>query len=94
MSAKTIQFPFFPASPHGTLLNVNEGVPLKDVLNQLGLVLNALQAQMEEIAANFDKISVTQPIMYGPVYLLEVAQALNEAALRGMIKATSNLSTN
>lgn len=68
MSAKTIQLPFFPASPHGKLLSVNEDVPLKDVLNQLGLVLYALQAQMEEIAANFDKINVTQPIMYGPVY--------------------------
>ena len=87
MSGKTIQFPFFPASPHGKLLSVKEGVPLKDVMNQLGLVLCALQAQMEEIAANFDKISVTQPVMYGPVYLLEVAQALNEAAQRSMMAA-------
>ena len=92
MSAKTIQFPFFPASPHGKLLNVSEGMPLKDALNQLGLVLSALQAQMEEIAANFDKITVTQPIMYGPVYLLEVAQALNEAAVRGVIKSAASQS--
>lgn len=89
MSGKTIQFPFFPASPHGKLLSVNQGIPLNDAMNQLGLVLNALQAQMENIAANFDKVDVTQPIMYGPVYLLEVAQALNEAAQRG-IKATTN----
>lgn len=85
MSGKTIQFPFFPASPNGKLLSVNEGIPLPDAMNQLGLVLYALQAQMEEIAANFDKVNVTQPIMYGPVYLLEVAQALTEAARRSMV---------
>ena len=50
MSGKTIQFPFFPASPNGKLLSVNEGIPLPDAMNQLGLVLYALQAQMEEIA--------------------------------------------